>query len=137
MLTVVHLPNSLEKTQPHLAYSVWCQKDHTLGSRLFRTVERKPRHTSRMPTLSAVGQKEMNNAENYESLLSSIQWQNDKGFIYVYNYMKRRKRSQNYASLISVLNVWRSERKICSFHLLKLLVKTSKKQSLLVGHYKD
>lgn len=65
-----HLP---EKTQPHFASSVWCQKDHTLGSHPFRAVERKPRHTYSMPTLSAVGQKAMRNAKDYESLLSSIQ----------------------------------------------------------------
>lgn len=81
LVTETHLVNvncspsfhSPEKTQPHFAYSVWCQKDHTLGSHPFKTVERKPRHTYSMPTLSAVGQKEMKNAENYESLLSSIQ----------------------------------------------------------------
>lgn len=39
----------------------------------FRFVERKPRHTSSMPTLPSVGQKEMKNAENYESLPSSSQ----------------------------------------------------------------
>lgn len=65
MSTIVHLPNLPEKTQPHFAYSVWCQKDHTFGFHPFRTIERKPRHTSSVPALPAVGQKEMKNAGSY------------------------------------------------------------------------
>lgn len=96
MSTTVHLPNLPEKTQPHFAYSVWCQNDRLLTFVFFRVVESKPRNTSSMPTVPGVGQKKMKNAES--SLLSSIQRsKEDKEFL-KYNYIKNNK-SQNYTSL--------------------------------------
>lgn len=92
---IVHLPDLPEKIQPHFAYSVWCQKDHAFGSHPFRTVERKPSRTLSVPTPSAVGQKEMENAVHYESLLSSIQRPKSDKVFFKYNYIKQKKEKKS------------------------------------------